>query len=180
MSLLIRLSVLAMLVVACGGPGMTPVPPGYPLNPCPVVGVGAVSPIADHDLVPPRGIAFAFESWHNETPSSFVCGAHSVRVAKVVIRRSELKAPIVPWAATFRRSVPLVAPEEAPPIANLYFRGEGGEVFVETIHSQLEAQFGAMGNAFDGMTEIPLGQYRMELVSLTDEIVAEGRFVIVE
>jgi hypothetical protein len=41
-------------------------------------------------------------------------------------------------------------------------------------------QFGGLGNAFEGVTPIPLGRYRMDVLSASGELVASGTFVIVE
>jgi hypothetical protein len=168
------------LISACGGSAMTPIPAGFPLNACSVAGMRSERADEGFELLPPGSIAFAYDVWHNDTPASFACGAQSVTGAQTVIRRSDLPSGILPWAATYRRALPLQVAEPEPPRARLVMLGIDGETLVEMIQTMSGPQFGGLGNAFEGVMPIPLGRYRMDVLSASGELVASGTFVIVE
>ena len=148
-------TLVATLVAACGASAMTPIPAGFPLNACSVDGTQSGRAKDGFELLPPGAIAFAYAQWHNETPASFLCGAQSVRGARTVIRRSDLPSGILPWAATFRRAVPLQVAAPEPPRARLVKLEDSGETLVAMLQAQSGPQFGALGNAFEGVTPIP-------------------------
>jgi hypothetical protein len=156
---------------------MTPVPAGYPLNPCPLAGPGSVTPREGYRLIPPGEIAFAYETWHNETPDTFACGAQSIKGGKAIVRPSDFPSGILPWVATYRRSVPLQAAERVAPEARLFSITPAGAALVETTGLDVVApQFGALGNSFDHFQNPSPGVYRLQIFSATGEVLATGEF----
>jgi hypothetical protein len=169
--------VLVAALAACGGAAMTEIPAGYPLNPCPVAGPDAIVAREGYILVPPGTIVLAYELWHNETPQTFACGAQSIKGGSTTLRSSDFESGFVPWVATFRRAVPLAAPEGAKPTVRV-FRVDGATpVLVETAEFQDGPQYGALGNI---RADQPPGEYSIEIVSASGSILAEGIFEFVE
>lgn len=171
------IALVAWLVVGCGGVASTPIPPGYPLNPCPVAGGGAIIPREGYTLVPPGTIVVAYERWHNETPDTFACGAQSVQGGSTSLRAADFESGFIPWVATFRRAVPLAAPEQARPTVRV-FRVDGPQpALVETSEFEDGPQFGALGNIDANK---PPGSYRMEIRSASGALLAEATFDFVD
>lgn len=168
---------VAILVGCVGGVAGTPVPPGYPLNPCPATGPDAVTPRGSH-LVAIGEVSIGWLVWHNETPANFACGAQSVDGAHAVIRLSDLEEEVpIAWAATFRRAVPLEVPAQGSPLLELFRVTEDGWHTIERIEVPLEQQYGALGYLSPGLD---VGSYRVVILAPSGEMLAEGAFEIVE
>lgn len=173
---MITAAAVVALLSACRGTAGTPVPAGYPLNAC-APGDPAVKPRGSHLLVPGE-VKVGWQVWHNETPDSFACGAQSVDGAKAAIRLSDMADDLpIAWAATFRRAVPLQAPEPEPPRAELFLITSDDWVLIERMEVPLEHQYGAMGYLSPGLK---VGTYRMIILSAADEFLAEAVFKVVE
>jgi hypothetical protein len=171
------LLLIALALIGCTGVATTPIPAGHPLNPCPMTGAGAVTPREGYRLVAPGEVAFAYEAWHNETPDSFACGAQSIKGGKTSITSADFPSGILPWVATFRRAVPLLAPEPVPPKARLLLLTASGAALVETIDLPPgQAQYGTLSNAFEGNLDPDPGLYRLDVVSASGEVLATGQF----
>ena len=171
------IALVALNVLGCAVEVMTPVPAGYPLNPCPLAGPGSVTPREGNRLIPPGEIAFAYTTWHNETPDTFACGAQSITGGKAIITPADFPSGILPWVATYRRAVPLQAAEQVGAQARLFSITPTGANLVETTDLGVAApQFGALGNCFDQFQEPTPGLYRLQIFSATGELLATGEF----
>ena len=174
-------ALLALGIIGCSVIGPTPeptaVPPRFPLNPCPIAGPGSITPREGYRLLPPGEVAFAYATWHNETPDTFACGAQSIKGGKAILTPSDYLSGFVPWVATFRRGTPLLAPEDVVPEGRLSLLTPTGAQLVETIGLDHWApQFGAMGQLFGDFRDPPPGVYRLQVVSASGEVLATGEF----
>jgi hypothetical protein len=168
----------AAFLVGCGGPSMTAVPGGHPLNACSLQGAESITPRAGYSLVRPGQIVVEYEAWHNETPDSRACGAQSVTGGAAVISIAAVDSGSIPWVATYARTVRLTAPEAAEPELRIY-RIEGDQV-IEVANLQSmpgQPQFGGTGTIDAAM---PVGRYRLEVRSASGELLAEGSFELTD
>ena len=175
---------LAVAVVAAAGcvtVAPTPLPAGFPLNPCPVAGADAITPREGYRLVVPGEVVFGYELWHNETPDSRACGAQSVKGGRTAFSLDDVPSGIIPWVATYRRAVPLRVPEQANWEARLFRLDTAGPVLVETVKIQWTMeQYGVtLGNLDTPLREpVTPARYRLIVVSPAGEELASGEFEV--
>jgi hypothetical protein len=168
-------------IAGCAAPVATPLPLGFPLNPCPVAGANAVTPRNGYQLVVPGQVIFGTTTWQNETPDSRACGAQSITGGRTIVRPADFRAGFIPWVATYARAVPLRVPEQTDWEARLFRLTDDGPLLVETIQINSSAeQYGVtLGNLTIPLQEpVVSARYRLIVSSPAGEELATGEFAV--
>ena len=169
---------MMLAAAACSGSAPTAGRPEFPLVACALDGPGAPTAPSGYTLVAPGTIAFTQGAWHNVSGDDTTCGAQAVRDATSVIKFASLGGEdTIFWAATLARPGRPTTPDPALPTMTLFRLDPDGPVVVATQIEEPASEYSMRGNY--GHDARP-GSYLMRIVSASGDLLAEGRFDIVD
>ena len=177
-ALLAAFALLALAAAACAG-SVSPISgaPEFPLVACPIDVPGAPTAPSGYTLVAPGTIVFTQDAWHNVSGGDPTCGAQAVRGATSLIAFSSLGGEdTIFWAATLARPGQPTTPDPVLPTMTLVRLDPGGPVVVDTETQEPFNEYRMDGRY--GHDAQP-GAYLMQIVSSNGNVLAEGRFEIV-